>query len=260
MLSRIFRKRLSRGAEVVTPWATECKFRFLLVAFSKDSLFAFSWSWIFFPVPSALGCPCSHAGGSVVHILRSSQHTAPHDQSRDFLVVFPLQHHAAIPRSGVSKELYNFNASVWRVAEHLKEQCWAGFGRFAGSKLGWVRISAWIINPSQKCYLRLGCQSRFCWILIFPVTYTSPPCPVMISSALWNDTTFLSLASCGSVNMLNLSSHSRVFSALQQSVCNLVTPRGLIFQHPARVNKLALEQLLVKGKWHMTHPVKQSTE
>lgn len=153
---------------------------------------------------------------------------------------FPLQHHTAIPRSRVSRELYNFNTNVCRVAVHLKEQCWAGFGRFAGSKLGWVWISAWIINPSQKRYLKLGCQSRFCWILIFPVTYTSHPCPVMVSSALWNDTTFLSLASCGSVNMLNLSSHSRVFSALQQSVGNFVTPHGLIFQHPARVKKLAL--------------------
>lgn len=215
---------------------------FVLVAFSKDSLFAFSWSWLFFCsllLWALQGCSTSHAAGSAVHILRSSQHMAPHD-------LLPNQRfacsgvHIAIPRSSVSKELYNFNTNVLRVAVHLKEQRWAGFGRFAGSKLGWVRISAWIINPSQKRYLRLGCQSRFCWILIFSETYTSHPCSVMVSSALWNDTTFLSLASCGSVNMLNLSSHSRVFSALQQSVRNLVTPRGLVFQHPARVNKLAL--------------------
>lgn len=215
---------------------------FVLVAFSKDSLFAFSWSWLFFLLPllwALQGCSTSHAAGSPVRILQSSQHMAPHD-------LLPNQRfacsgvHIAIPRSSVSKELYNFNTNVLRVAVHLKEQRWAGFGRFAGSKLGWVRISAWIINPSQKRYLRLGCQSRFCWILIFPETYTSHPCPVMVSSALWNDTTFLSLASCGSVNMLNLSSHSRVFSALQQSVRNLVTPRDLVFQHPARVNKLAL--------------------
>lgn len=66
---------------------------------------------------------------------------APHD-------LLPYQRfacsgvHIAIPRSSVSKELYNFNTNVLRVAVHLKEQRWAGFGRFAGSKLGWVRISA----------------------------------------------------------------------------------------------------------------------
>lgn len=100
---------------------------------------------IFFLLPllwALQGCLPSLAASSAVHI-PSTQLPMTSCQTRDLpAVLFPLQHHIAIPCSGVSKELHNFNTNVLRVAVHLKEQCWAGFGRFAGSKLGWVQISA----------------------------------------------------------------------------------------------------------------------
>lgn len=80
---------------------------------------------------------------SVFSGARSTQLLIIFCQTSDLLaVVFPLQHHVAIPRSCVSKEPYDYNTNVQRVAVNLTAQRWVGFGRLAGSKLGWVRISA----------------------------------------------------------------------------------------------------------------------